>query len=119
MRAVWYTAIGAGFVTLLRLMVLAWLIVVPPAKSLSATNVVCPAVTPGPPALIATRGGGGPSGHMHHPVDDMGAGQVMTAVRSGPEVRSGPDIRGKQGRSSRGAHPTAIGPERDSVCYGD
>src|SRR5581483_4093568 len=41
---------GAGLVTPLKSMVLAWLIVPPPAKSLSATN----GVTAGPPELICT-----------------------------------------------------------------
>ena len=51
-RAVWYTAAGAGFVTLLVLMVLAWLIVAPPEKSSSATK----GATAGPPELICKLG---------------------------------------------------------------
>src|SRR5258708_2515582 len=51
-RAVWYRAAGAGFVTLLVLMVLAWLIVAPPEKSWSATK----GATAGPPELICKLG---------------------------------------------------------------
>src|SRR5215468_5558094 len=50
MRAVWYTAVGAGLVTPLKSMVLAWLIVEPPVKPVSATN----GLTAGPPELICT-----------------------------------------------------------------
>src|SRR5260370_14153473 len=50
MRAVWYTSIGAGFVTPLKSMVLAFLMVAPPAKSLSATT----GLTAAPPGLIGT-----------------------------------------------------------------
>ena len=48
MRAVWYAAAGAGFVTPETSIVLAWLIVLPPAKSTSATK----GETAGPPLLI-------------------------------------------------------------------